>query len=69
MSFGDRHLDNALDRWLTTDPFDRDEDGDYGDYCGCPETGCSFEGSTADMDAHVAKGEHNRDYQITEEDS
>jgi hypothetical protein len=20
MSFGDRHLDNALDRWLTTDP-------------------------------------------------
>lgn len=22
MSFGDRHLDNALDRWLTTDPRD-----------------------------------------------
>lgn len=62
MSFGDRFLDNALDRWLTTDPNDYDEDEDQTPWFGCPQGDCSYEGTEAEMDAHVKGGIHNHDY-------
>jgi len=61
MSFGDRYLDNALDRWLTTDPFDG-EDEDQESWYGCPQQFCSYEGNEAEMSAHVAAGEHNQEH-------
>lgn len=55
----DRHMSNELDRWLTTDPRENDDQGD--EWFGCPQRMCCFEGTRKAVDAHVSEGEHLED--------
>ena len=48
----------GYDAWLLSgEPGQQDAD-EWADFYGCPEERCMFEGSGAQMQAHIATGEH-----------